>query len=169
MGSKQNNAKSGHLFSVEILLDELSNGLALEKLLQTLNSSEVIKDYKIVSGIELGKLIELNQDKEQQFQPIAEPIRAVSVKPKIVSKTIAPKPNYTPSPSSNSWINQVDQMKNDNTLVRVIILQAKGLKFDIPCRIIHYSPEEQTLTVYHVDEKKVFTYKFNEIEDIYIT
>jgi hypothetical protein len=150
MGSKHNN-KTGYLFTVEILLEELSNGLALEKLLQSLNRSDAIKDYKVVTGVELGKLIDINQMQNKASEPV---------------QNAAPSDSARNALYTKSWIDQIAKLKNDNSLVRIFIVQTKGLRFDIPCRILHYSSEEESLTVYHVDEKKVFTYNFNEIEDI---
>ena len=52
--------KNGHLFTVEILIEDETNGLAMEKLLHLLNVDS-IKDYQILKGIQLGQIIELNK------------------------------------------------------------------------------------------------------------
>lgn len=178
MGSKHNN-KTGYLFTVEILLEELSNGLALEKLLQTLNRAEAIKDYKVVTGIDLGKLIELNQMQGTASESLQNAVpsdtaRSINIKPsstksppmKSSGKLTESKNKSDNASYTKAWIDQIAILKNNNSLVRIFVVQSKGLRFDIPCRILHYSSEEESLTVYHVDEKKVFTYNFNEIEDI---
>ncbi len=56
---KANTSPNGHLFTVEILIEDATNGLAMEKLLHLLNV-DTVKDYQIIKGIQLGKLIELN-------------------------------------------------------------------------------------------------------------
>jgi len=178
MSSKQNN-KSGYLFTVEILLEELSNGLALEKLLQTLNRSDAVKDYKIVNGVELGKLIDLNKSAKSSDSRVENTMKSdftkpIGVKPGtvVVAPSKSPhklsdvKPKPTNSAGSKAWLDRFTKLKNDNSLVRLYVVQEKGSTFDLPCRILHISSEEETLTVYHVDEKKVFTYKFNEIDNI---
>lgn len=153
MQSHKNSNKSGHLFTVEILLEELSNGIALEKLLQTLNQSEVIKDYKVLSRIELGKLTEGNKTSERSASPAG----------KSSSSKSSPSTSIT-----SSLIEQVEQLKRENTLVRLTIVKAKGPKYDIPCRILHFDPEQELITTYHVDDKKVYTFKFNEIDNFEI-
>lgn len=45
------------LFKVDILIEEETNGLALETLLHLLNSDKV-EDYQVKEGVELGKKIE---------------------------------------------------------------------------------------------------------------
>ncbi|MDT2248104.1 hypothetical protein P7H16_15730 [Paenibacillus larvae] len=62
MGTQHTTTKQGHLFTVEILIEEETNGLALETLVHLLNQKG-IKDYRILNGMELGKLIELNTKK----------------------------------------------------------------------------------------------------------
>ncbi len=42
------------LFKVDILIEEETNGLALETLLHLLNSDKV-EDYQVKEGVELGK------------------------------------------------------------------------------------------------------------------
>lgn len=154
MKSQKNSNKSGHLFTVEILLEELSNGLALEKLLQTLNQSDSIKDYKILSGIELGKLIEANKTSDRPVTPARNSSSAASA---------------SSASLSSNLIEQVERLKRENTLVRLTIVKARGPKYDIPCRILHCDPVEEIITTYHVDDKKVYTFKFNEIDNFEIS
>jgi hypothetical protein len=40
-----------------------------------------------------------------------------------------------------------------------------GIKLSIPCRIINVDENESLITVYHVDEKQVYSFRLNEIED----
>ena len=43
-----------------------------------------------------------------------------------------------------------------------------GVKLNIPCRIINFDVNSQMLTVYHVDEKQVYSFTLNEIDEIVI-
>ncbi|MBD0382697.1 hypothetical protein [Paenibacillus sedimenti] len=131
---KANTNQTGHLFTVEILIEDATNGLALEKLLHLLNTT-TIKDYQIIKGIELGKLIELNTNKG----------------------------NTAPAP--NRIIEQLEVFIANNTLIRLTVIKPKGIKLNLPCRILNYDSSSQNVTVYHVDEKKVYLFKLNEIDD----
>lgn len=157
MKSQKNSNKSGHLFTVEILLEELSNGLALEKLLQTFNQSDSIKDYKILSGIELGKLIEANKTSDRSVTHARNTSSAASAS------------TASSASLSSDLIEQFERLKRENTLVRLTIVKARGPKYDIPCRILHCDPVEEIITTYHVDDKKVYTFKFNEIDNFEIS
>lgn len=53
-----------------------------------------------------------------------------------------------------------------NTLVRLLINRGFGVSMNIPCRIINMDESERLITAYHVDEKQVYTFRMNEIEDI---
>jgi hypothetical protein len=39
------------------------------------------------------------------------------------------------------------------------------VKLNIPCRVLNYDADTQNVSVYHVDEKKVYLFKLNEIDD----
>jgi hypothetical protein len=140
---KSKDMMKGHLFTVEILLEDASNGQALEKLLHLLNSSE-IKDYKIRKGIELGKLIELNLIENQK-------------------KTFPSSKRG--EADSQQIIQRLEAFKQNNTLVRLIVMKGKGIKLNIPCRILNYDSDTHNVSVYHVDEKQVYLFNLNEIED----
>lgn len=138
-------SKTGHLFSVDILIESTSNGLALEKLIQLLNSPE-IKDYKIKRGIELGKIIDAS---------VREQERAAAKAAK-------------PTAGGSAFIAQIEAFKAENKLVRLTVVKAKGIKLSIPCRILHIDEAAQLVSVYHVDEKKVYSFKLNEIDDLQV-
>lgn len=57
--------------------------------------------------------------------------------------------------------------KENGILVRFSIVKGKGIKLSIPCRVINFDPSEEIVTVYHVDEKKVYSLKLNEIDDFH--
>jgi hypothetical protein len=154
----QNRSVQDHLFTVDILIESTSNGLALEKLVHLLNSPE-IKDYKIQRGIELGKIIEAALQKEAQSGPKAgKPANQPEAAPS-ASKT--PADNET-----HALAEQIERFKANNTLVRLTIVKGKGVKLSVPCRILNYDAAAQLVTVYHVDEKKVYSFHLNEIDDL---
>ncbi|MFD0692539.1 hypothetical protein ACFQZT_00375 [Paenibacillus sp. GCM10027628] len=154
---KANTNQTGHLFTVEILIEDATNGLALEKLLRVLNANTV-KDYQIIKGIELGKLIELNMNKENAIQN-------ESPKKAQASSTGTAAAGPSDAPASQKIIEQLESFKAKNTLIRLTVIKAKGIKLNLPCRILNYDSSSQNVTVYHVDEKKVYLFKLNEIED----
>jgi len=69
-----------------------------------------------------------------------------------------------PGANSPLW-EWMDQLKTNNTLVRLSVVKGKGVRFSIPGRILGYDSAAEMLTVYHVDEKKVYLLKLNEIDD----
>lgn len=58
--------------------------------------------------------------------------------------------------------NYIDQ----NCLLRLRINKGKGITMSLPCRILNYDGSNQLLNVYHVDEKQVYAFNLNEIEDM---
>ncbi|BFT70238.1 hypothetical protein [Paenibacillus sp. P36] len=157
---KQNH--TGHLFTVEILIEEATNGLAMEKLLHLLNA-ETVKDYQILKGIELGKLIELNTTKKESTPPSYTGKKAVTSPP---PATPAPTTTSTaPSGAADHIISQLEGYKANNTLIRLTVIKGQGIKLNLPCRILNYDSSNQNVAVYHVDEKKVYSFKLNEIDD----
>jgi len=54
---------------------------------------------------------------------------------------------------------------NNQKLLELIYVKNKR-KFTIPCRILQYNDDNMSLIVYHVDEKKTYSFYLNEIEDI---
>lgn len=145
---------TGHLFTVEILIEEATNGLAMEKLLHLLNA-QTVKDYKILKGMELGKIIELNMNKE--ITPPSHTSKKASVPP--------PPASPVPTGAADHIIKQLEGYKTNNTLIRLTVIKSQGIKLNLPCRILNYDSSNQNVTVYHVDEKKVYSFKLNEIDD----
>ncbi|UJF34676.1 hypothetical protein [Paenibacillus hexagrammi] len=165
---KVNSNLHGHLFTVEILIEEATNGLALEQLLHLLNSQpNLIKDYKVLQGIQLGKLIEANTAGTQSSSRATAAKETEKFKAPEISKE--PEKPKTPQPASENIIQQLEQFKANNTLIRLTIIKGKGIKLSLPCRILNYDGATQNVTVYHVDEKKVYLFKLNEIDDYVVT
>ncbi|WP_372662007.1 hypothetical protein [Cohnella sp.] len=61
--------------------------------------------------------------------------------------------------------NQIEQYIQSNKLLRLNVNKGLGVKMDIPCRIINFDADKQLITVYHVDEKQVYSFELNEIDD----
>jgi hypothetical protein len=162
MNQRDSNAspKNGHLFTVEILIEEETNGLAMEKLLHLLNV-DAIKDYQILKGIQLGQLIELNT---KQGSPAS-----LHTNKKTVVPTPASTGRTNPTEAANHIVEQLESFKTNNTLIRLTVIKAQGIKLSLPCRILNFDASSQNVTVYHVDEKKVYLFKLNEIDDYVAT
>lgn len=146
-------SKSKHLFQVEILLDAKTNGEALEKLTHLLNQAPVL-DYKINQGIQLGHLID---------QALEEHQKTLSAPPKTDPPTPGAKAN-----DNRQIIELIQHFMENETLVRLSIIKGKGIKLSLPCRILHFDHESEQMTVYHVDEKKVYPIRLNEIDDFQV-
>jgi hypothetical protein len=174
--------KKKHLFRVEIMVEEPTHTMALAALLQILNHPKV-DDFRILEGMQFGKTIEktVNESKGQSFA--IPPNQAVSNKNAIAGQNASPKDSgkakspptaknaaeaASASKAKDTAINltQLMELKESGTLVRIVVVKGKGVKLSIPCRILNFDPDGQQLTIYHVDEKKVYSFTLNEIEDI---
>lgn len=62
--------------------------------------------------------------------------------------------------------NQLRSYIEQNRLLRLRINKGKGITLNLPCRILNYDASNQLLNVYHVDEKQVYAFNLNEIEDM---
>jgi hypothetical protein len=77
-------------------------------------------------------------------------------------------------PSSESrevspLLGQIFEYIASRQLVRLTVLKGRGVKLSIPCRLLNYDQSAENLTVYHVDEKMVYTMKLAEIDDLTVT
>ncbi|PYI57211.1 hypothetical protein [Paenibacillus flagellatus] len=165
---KQAPDKKKHLFTVDILIEEPTNSLALAALLRALNHPNV-SDFRVVQGIEFGKTIERTVQ-ENPGKPFAIPPNKEAPGDKAggaqsPQETVKPSGNVGGGKSSLSLENLLEH-REKGTLVRIVAVKGKGVKLNIPCRILNFDSEAQQLTIYHVDEKKVYSFKLNEIEDI---
>src|SRR5690554_5648290 len=157
---KNNTTKNvGHLFNLEVLIEGDSNKSALDKLTKLFNSNSIV-DYKINSGIQLGKIIDASIEENQKELTF----KKEEIKKQVKAEVIPPKPE-----NDNKQILQlIHYFKEKGTLVRLSILKGKGIKLNIPCRILNYDPEKENVSVYHVDEKKVYLLRLNEIDDFIV-
>ncbi|MCM3038814.1 hypothetical protein M3201_03750 [Paenibacillus motobuensis] len=170
----------GYLFNVEILVKEQTNAKALQKLLQLLNSSDDIIDYRINSGIELGAIINsmLANKKQSLINKSYKRINEGASNP-TPSETKDTKTPHAPkeqpeSPQQNSFVsmaksqyfeNWVQKYIAENSLVRLLV-NRNGKRVSIPCRILNFLTDTYTMTVYHVDEKQVYSFHLSEIIDL---
>jgi hypothetical protein len=68
-------------------------------------------------------------------------------------------------PQHNPFESRIRQYIESNRLIRLNINKGRGVKMNIPCRVINFDVDSQVLTVYHVDEKQVYSMGLNEIDD----
>lgn len=172
--------KSSFLFQVEILTENDNNAAALEELLRKLNGCG-FADYRITSGIRLGHLIEERLSAANESVPIpvapAAPAASGAAAPEpaaseaaaseqAASDTAASSPAAPNPPVADDGFEGIRKYMKSNTLVRLLINRGFGVTMNIPCRIINMDESERLITAYHVDEKQVYTFRMNEIEDI---
>ncbi|MEX2103992.1 MAG: hypothetical protein WD907_01490, partial [Bacilli bacterium] len=156
---------NGYLFSVEVLVKGRTNGHALEALTHLLNEEQVT-DYRIIKGINLGQIIVANLDKPKE--KITQP-KSGAILDQKSQITIVKKENKVVEPKGTKlkqqpMIEQIQQFKEDKSLIRLTINKGKGLKLSIPCRILNYDWTSGNITAYHVDEMKVYSIDLNEID-----
>lgn len=93
---------------------------------------------------------------------IGEPADGKAKEPAPMKKTDSPAGNLKASLSFDN----LSDLQDKGTLVRIVAVKEKGIRLSIPCRILRFDAAGQQLTIYHVDEKKVYSFNLNEIEDI---
>ncbi|BBH21530.1 hypothetical protein Back11_28750 [Paenibacillus baekrokdamisoli] len=170
---KANNEQNAYLFNVDLLVQDESNARAMERLIQLLNQCG-FDDYRIKSGIELGQLIEALEAKKAIAGSNLNPS---GLSPKVEIPTSnhssvniqASKSNLTETQACLTLVTERIQASiAENRLIRLMINKGFGVKLNIPCRIINFDITTQMLTVYHVDEKQVYSFTLNEIDDFVI-
>jgi hypothetical protein len=149
-----------YLFRVEVLVNGQSSGNALEHLLRVLNGGG-FADYRIGSGIGRGPTIEEAAERERKKRT-ASAVPEASV---LTAKASASKRSAEASDSSDLE-QRIRRYIESNKLVRLNANKGQGVKVNIPCRILNYDAGKQLITVYHVDEKQVHSFKLFEIEEI---
>ncbi|MFC5529373.1 hypothetical protein [Cohnella yongneupensis] len=155
--SKQITPSDGSfLFQVDVMIHAQNNGAALEQLLHALNSGN-FADYRIGSGIQLGAAIEQALAATKQPTPPPSPVK------NSVKETVK-EPVKEPVKADPLEV-RIRHYIQSNQLIRLNINKGRGVKMNIPCRVINFETSSQMLTVYHVDEKQVYTVCLNEIDD----
>ncbi len=166
-----NTNKEGFLFTVELLVEDHTAGLALEKLIHSLNS-EHIKDYRILKGMDVGQIIyetiKHNSGKglvKQSELPDMKEGKPISGQPAKVQPVPAKKTLDSPRTPIKDIMKQMEELKEKGTLIRIFINKGKGIKLNMPCRILNIDTESENITLYNVDEKQVYLISKNEIDD----
>ncbi|GAA3402059.1 hypothetical protein ACFFNY_35345 [Paenibacillus hodogayensis] len=178
-----------HLFRLEIMIEESTHTLALASLLQALNHPKV-DDFRILDGMQFGKAIEqiVQTSKPQPFAipqnqtvPAKNGLDTRQQQPsrkengdssRKQGSFVSPDQRQSPPPSPVNAeggtlnLQNLLHLQESGTLVRITAVKEKGVKLSIPCRILNFDSSAQQLTIYHVDEKKVYSFNLNEIEDI---
>lgn len=147
---------SSYVFQVEIMIEDSHHGIALEKLLRGLNAGSY-EDYRIMSGIKLGERIEARASESSPAKPI--PIVPEH------QETVAAHGTAVEKAVCEDVFAQIRSFMKSNKLIRLIVNRGFGITLSIPCRIINLDEAEHIITVYHVDEKQVYTFRMTEIED----
>lgn len=172
--------ENGFLFNVDILVKSSSNALALQYLLEMLNEKPEVIDFRVKSGMELGEIINtLIQAKKNSV---------ISKASRKSNSETAPKENLvTPATSSipekkitasapavqtpiigSDPFEWIKVYSKDNRLVR-LTTNRNGKQTSLPCRILNYDESNFLVNVYHVDEKQVYTFKLNEIDEFSVS
>jgi len=151
---------SSFIYNVEILIESKHHAAALIQLLQQLNQCG-FADYKIVSGIQLGKQVDAVKAQADVIQnvPIGPPKNQTKV------KAAEPAVASTPAQPAENGFENLRKLLKSNKLIRLHVNKGLGIKASIPCRIINIEESSGIVTVYHVDEKQVYTFRLTEIED----
>jgi len=167
--NEQHSGRNLYIFNVDLMIESNSNAQALEQLVTTLNRSG-FADYRIISGIETGRLIQQVIQGPYQLNPVPIPPNLAQVRqpaapePKPTNAQGAAKGGSSPS-SIGDAMERIRGYISDNKLVRLNVNRGRGVKLSVPCRIINLDESNYTVTVYHVDEKKVYTFGLFEIDD----
>ncbi|MDQ0058889.1 hypothetical protein [Paenibacillus harenae] len=154
---------SSYIFQIEVLVEGATNGEALEQLLRHLNNGG-FPDYRIQSGVQLGQVLDERKAAAQTQQPV--PIQLPRhEKPKSKPAPVEPVTTSAASVSVGNGFERIKQIIKKNSLIRLVVNKGLGITLNIPCRILNMNENENLITVYHVDEKQVYTFRLNEIED----
>ncbi|CAM3445853.1 hypothetical protein [Marinicrinis lubricantis] len=167
MNQSKNNS---YLFTVDLLIEGASHADAVDVITKILTDPR-IKDYKIQKGSDVGKWVEAVYEQMKKNPPSLpdEPFASQSEKDFDSSNKPTDKQSKDANSQSDSEkviIELLEQYKAKGTLVRLKVLKGKGIHLNIPCRILNHDPSTRNVSVYHVDEKKVYLFHINEIEDI---
>lgn len=166
MDKKLQHTDGNYLFNVDILINARTNPLALQYLLEILNNSDKITDFNINSGLELGRTIDtlLRSAKIALNQETASPVSfALPAKPAGKQAENQQQPKVTKDNPPDVF-GRIRQYIQNNQLVR-LRTNRPGKQVSMPCRILNFDEASNTISVYHVDEKQVYTFKLNEIDE----
>ncbi|AJY75950.1 hypothetical protein [Paenibacillus beijingensis] len=163
MDNTANRGQNTYLFNIEVLMEGETNAHALEALLHLLNRANV-PDYRIISGSRLGFLID--RLKAETLAGTAAPETELPGVPIPAEKTRSNDPAACKASLSAVPLTAIIRSGiEEKKLIRLSVNKGKGVKLDVPARMIHFDEETKLLTVYHVDEKQVYTFHLHEIDD----
>jgi hypothetical protein len=143
--NKSEMKKKVFLFHVDVLLEGYNKAMAQEALYALLRSDKV-------------KFVQFESDSPESGHKEEDQQK--------------PKKKENPKPANAGYthiINQIEEFIQNNTLIRLSIVKSKGVKLSVPCRVLNYDEASQHVTIYHVDEKKVYQYRLNEIDDLVVS
>ncbi|MNN28504.1 hypothetical protein D3C81_1420760 [compost metagenome] len=169
------------------MVKDETNAKALQSLLHLLNNANNIIDYRINSGIELGEIIdsllkakkqslisksykrlkandETKNSSEDTVSTTAQPASGSQSSKKSAAQSKQEPNSFKEIAQSKDFQDWIQKYISGNRLVRIVIKKGEE-RISIPCRILNFLPESYNLTVYHVDEKQVYTFKLSEIVD----
>jgi hypothetical protein len=160
-----NTKKKLFLFHVDVVIED-HNKLIAQETLNTLLSIEQIKYFQFES--ETPQTGEIQNDLHHSKKK--ENTKTIDSKSQETKHTEAK--NVETKHKANAGyldvISQIETFIKNNTLIRLSIVKSRGVKLSVPCRVLNYEDATQNVTVYHVDEKKVYQYSLNEIDDLVI-
>ncbi len=172
--------KKSYLFNVDLLIDSESNAKALELLLRLLGDTS-IADYRIHAGQQMGRLIQQAMADPSSHKPIHIPQKLQTKaetkseakaetkgETKVDAKSDTKKAQAAAKPNDqDDATNRIRKYIAGNKLIRLEVNKGRGVKLSVPCRILSFDESKHTITVYHVDEKQVYTFSLNEIDDFH--
>lgn len=157
MTSADTNNEGEFLFNVDIMIHSKSNALALQSLLEMLNAQDQIADFRIQSGIKLGTRIEQALKQSAVSDLNLKPIHK-SAPDSSSESTYKEEVDRSPS---EKWF--VTAMK-EGRLIRLDIRDKSGKGKSLPCRVLNFDAISKLVSIYHVDEKQVYSIHTSEIE-----
>jgi hypothetical protein len=151
--------KKMFLFHVEVQIEGYNKAMAQEAL-QALLRSDKVKSVQMTSETPESGQVEENLQKPKKKENIK--TETVIMKSKLQEVKPVNDAGF------RKIIEQIEEFKKNNTLIRLSIVKDKGIKLSVPCRVLNYEESSQYVTIYHVDEKKVYQYSLNEIDDLVV-
>lgn len=148
------------LFHVDVLVEGYNKAMAQEAL-QALLRSDKVKFVQLASDTPESGQVDENSHKPKK----KENAKSTETVPEEIKIQVVKPVNDA---GYRKIIEQIEEFKKNNTLIRLSIVKGKGVKLSVPCRVLNYEDSSQYVTIYHVDEKKVYQYSLNEIDDLVV-
>ncbi|MGU3472291.1 hypothetical protein ACLBWT_14240 [Paenibacillus sp. D51F] len=136
-------------FQTDLIIDAVTRDLA-EARLKLLLQSAGISSYKIGKSSLVGASFPEEHAPSGMATPTASSVSPEAAQPSNGSESLS---------VTSTLLHHMEQ----KTLVRLSVNKGKGVRMSIPGRILNI--EGDLITVYHVDEKQVYTFLLQEIDD----